>query len=186
MDRGPIDLSSVIRLVPNHQLDHYEALVIAEVQAMKLLRLGGILIPPVPVVQLVQRAGIRVEPDPLVDELGSTFVRGGVWHIRHGIADQSDLQATVAHQLKLILDRPFGEALYPHQDVMGPQLRRHHVAEYFATCLTLPREWIEQLWRQGERDPAILADLFGTTSTAMRFRLQALRLIGSDPKLLPQ
>ncbi len=175
-----IDLAEVISLVPNRQLTHGEALVVAEIQAMRILRLGDVLKPPVPVVELAKRAGIVIEYRPLIDEVGSLTSRNGRWHIRHASLDKPSIYATVAHQLKILLDHPFGDHLYPYQDVMAPRLRRHHVAEYFATSLTMPHEWIEQLWRQGEHDIKALARLFATTPSAMAFRLRALRLIGLD------
>lgn len=180
-----IDLAEVISLVPNRQLTHGEALVVAEIQAMKLLRLGDVLKPPVPVADLAKRAGVVIEYRPFVDEVGALVSRNGRWHIRHASLDKPSIYATVAHQLKILLDQPFGDHLYPHQDVMAPQLRRHHVAEYFATTLTMPHEWIEQLWRQGEHDLKALARLFATTPSAMAFRLRALRLIGHDAVPVP-
>lgn len=180
-----VDLAEIISLVPNRQLTHGEALVVAEIQAMKLLRLGEVLKPPVPVVELARRAGIVVEFRPRVDEVGTLVSCHGRWHIRHSHLDEPSIYATVAHQLKIILDRPFGDHLYPHQDVMAPGLRRHHVAEYFATSLTMPHEWIEQLWRQGKRDITALARLFVTSPSAMAFRLRALRLIGPDAEPVP-
>lgn len=179
MDDAPIDLSLVSGLLPNRQLSHEEALVVAEVQALKLLRLGGFMCPAVSTLVLAKRAGVIVEFERSVGEVGATFHRNGIWYLWHASLDSAGMHATVTHQLKIILDYPFGDDIYPHQDVMAPGIRRHHVAEYFAACLTMPQEWIEQLWREGERDVNALALRFAVTPRAMAFRLRALRLLES-------
>ncbi len=60
---------------------------------------------------------------------------------------------------------------------MAPLLRKHHVAEYFAQCVTMPGAWVQQAWRRGERDVDGPAPLYGTTPDAMLFRLKTLRLV---------
>jgi hypothetical protein len=163
-------------LVPRNGLDHAEALVVAEVQATALLKMAEVERPPVPMPALVQLLAVVTAYDPEAGVIGYHELRDGTWHIRYGDANEVGRDATVAHQLKRILDAPFGDAQYPPVEVMATMLRKHYVAEYFALCLTLPRRWVEQAWRR-EPDVRRLAELFGTTPESMLFRLKTLRLM---------
>jgi IrrE N-terminal-like domain len=181
---GPINLHQLTDLVPRRALDHQEAAMLAEIQANKLLRLGGVTEPPVPVRQLIERTGIVVEHDPAVEKLGQARPgEDGRWHLRYPDPAAPDLSATLAHLFKIILDQPFGDALYPPLEVATTGVRRHYIAEYFAVSLTIPHGWVVQYWQQGERDIRQLARLFGTSRETMRFRLRALRLITPDAVL---
>jgi predicted transcriptional regulator len=121
--------------------------------------------------------GTRDASNPTAGVVGYHELRDDRWHICYGDAMPSARDATVAHQLKLILDEPFGNRLYPPTEAMATAVRKSYVAEYFAMCLTLPGHWVEQAWHDGERDVEQLATLFGTSAEAMRFRLKTLRLV---------
>jgi hypothetical protein len=70
MDGWSIDARELTDLVPRRGLTHQEAVTLVELQAEKLLWLGGVPRPPVPVRQLVHRSGIAVEREPSVRTLG--------------------------------------------------------------------------------------------------------------------
>jgi hypothetical protein len=184
MGEETIALGDIAALAPRRGLDHAESLTIAEVQATELLRLGGIVGPPVSVVDIARRCDVWVSHDPTADELGVAFPGpGGTWHIRFPSDHPADREVTVAHQLKRILDQADEVVLYPPINIMTTAVRKHYVAEHFATCLTLPHEWIERVWRAGQQDVTQLARLLCTTPTAMMQRLQVLRLVGPDIEL---
>lgn len=164
-------------LVPRSSLESAEALTVAEVQATALVKLACIKEPPVPILDLANFLGVVTEREPAANVLGTHRMRGGVWHVGYGASTPAARDATVAHQLKLILDEPFGDRLYPPSDSMPTAVRKHHVAEYFAVCLTMPAHWVEQSWHDGERDLEGLAGRFGTSSEAMQFRIRAMRLL---------
>jgi hypothetical protein len=165
-------------LVPRTGLDHTEALIVAEVQATALLKMVGAVRPPVPVLILARHLDVASEYDPTAGELGYHTPLRDTWCIGYSDPTPSERDATVAHQLKLILDAPFDDdELYPPRWVMTPLLRKHHVAEYFAVCLTMPGAWVQQICRDGEPDVHSLALLFGATPNAMLLRLKSLRLV---------
>ncbi len=165
-------------LVPRTGLDHTEALIVAEVQATALLKMVGAVRPPVPVLILAEHLDVACEHDPTAGELGYHAVGDDTWRVGYADPSPSERDATVAHQLKLILDASFDQdELYPPRWVMTPLLRKHHVAEYFAVCLTMPGAWVQQICRDGEPDVESLALLFGATPNAMLLRLKALRLV---------
>lgn len=178
MDATAIDIQDIINLAPPWGLDHPEAVALAEQQARALRRIGAVLNPPVPVVELVRRCGIAVEYDPLVGKLGkSQLGADGRWRITYPDPEAFDLPLTVGHQLKLILDHPFGDALYPPREIITTHLRKYYCAEYFAACLILPREWLTNEWQSGNHDLAALADLFCAPTVVLETRLRAIGLL---------
>ena len=60
---------------------------------------------------------------------------------------------------------------------MSTAQRKEHVADYFATCLIIPRLWVERYWRRGLRTADEMASRFGTSPQRMRLRLEALELL---------
>ncbi len=170
-------MSALQALVPRCGLDHAEALAIAEVQATALLKMVDVERPPVPVLELAEHLDVVCEHDPAAGVIGYCELRDEVWHISYGDVSPPGRDATIAHQLKRILDSPFGNALYPPVEVMATTLRGYYAAEYFAMCLTQPQRWVEQAWRRQDQDVGRLAELFGTTPESMLFRLKTLRLV---------
>jgi hypothetical protein len=143
-----------------------------------LRRLGGVTKPPVPVLELAERAGILVDHDPKSGPLGAAhLLPSGQWRIVYPDPEAKDLAMTVGYQLKLILDYPFGDTIYPPLEIVPTHLRKHYCAEYFAACLILPREWLTDEWQAGNQDLAVLADLFRAPAGVVRTRLQALDLL---------
>jgi hypothetical protein len=171
-------------LVPDRGLEHAEALFMAEVQATRLLRLAKVVEPSVPVTEIAGRVGVTVGHDADQQCMGRAESQvDGTWHISFKDARLPHQNAIIAHELKHIVDYQHGVALYPPVDVMATEYRWHYVAEYFATCLTLPRAFVERSWYRGEQDAQQLAELFETTPEAMLSRLRTLRLIEPDSGL---
>ena len=180
MSNSTIKLHQLTDLVPRRPLNPQEAIIVAEIQANMLLLYSEVTTIPVPVADLIKRLGIVVEHDPQVDKLGRAAVASdGHWHIRHQKVDDPDLPATLAHLLKIILDQPFGAGLYPPTEVATSGVRKHYVAEYFATALTMPQQWVKQAWDY-QPDPIVIANNFGVRHETMLFRLRALGLITAE------
>jgi len=170
-------------MIPRSGLDHTESLTIAEVQATVLLKMVGVIRPPVPVPILAEYLDVGVECDPVASVVGYHTLRDGNWYAGYSDESPAARNATIAHQIKCILDDPFGDGLYPPVAVMATLLRKHHVAEYFAQCLTMPGPFVQQAWRRGERDVEQLAKLFGVPTASMLFRLKTLRLVETGHEL---
>jgi hypothetical protein len=162
-----------------HGFDHAEGLHLAAVQATALLGIAEVSGPPVPVLAAAQHLDVVTEYDPAAGVIGCHEARGDTWYIRYGDATPAGRDATVAHQLKRILDEPFGDGLYPPVEAMPTLVRQHYVAEYFTLCLTMPVPWVEAAWRCGEHEHDVerMAKLFATTPASMLFRLKALGLV---------
>ncbi|MET7395960.1 ImmA/IrrE family metallo-endopeptidase [Dactylosporangium sp. NPDC005572] len=150
-----------------------------EVQAGVLLKMVGVVRPPVPVPILAEFLDIACEHDEALGVLGHHAPDGDSWRIGYGDPTPLARNATVAHQLKLILDAEFDEGeLYLPVAVMAPRLRKHHAAEYFAQCLTMQSQMVQQAWCRGQ-EIDVLAEEFDVTPEAMLFRLKTLKLVES-------
>jgi hypothetical protein len=171
-------MTALQALVPRTALSHSEALIVAEIQATALLKMLQIEQPPAPVLKLARHLDVVTRHDPEAGTIGYCGIQDGTWYICYGDKTLASRDATVAHHLKRIIDAPFGDSLYPPIDVMATRLRQYYVAEYFATCLTLPARWVERDWRRGRQNVDSAAGSFGVTREAMLFRLKVLRMIG--------
>lgn len=175
-------LTRLRELVPNRPLGYGEALALAEIQALLLLRLTGTTRPPVPVSRLVVRAGMVVESNRREGNgpVASSRLNGAVWWIFVNDPNGStDHELSVAHEFKHIIDHKWGHWLYPPVDATSSRSRWESVAEYFASCLLMPQEWLETYIQRDGSDVANLAAIFAVAPVAMRHRLRALRHAGS-------
>jgi predicted transcriptional regulator len=186
--RNPLDLhvSVLLRaLVPYRKLSHEEALFYAEQQATVLLKLAHLHEPPVQIEQLVGELGLAAEVrnDPKQEQPGMSRLDQTAkdWVITLSPRlHAADRPFVIAHEVKHILDNGFGKALYGAVDVMSTAQRKEHVADYFAACLLVPRLWLERYWKQGVRSASELARRFGTSTSHMQQRLEALGLTEDD------
>jgi Zn-dependent peptidase ImmA (M78 family) len=183
--RNPIDLHAAVllrALVPYRKLSYEEALFYAEQQASVFLKLTHLHEPPVRIEQLVSELGLAagIRDDSQQEQPGmSRFDEAAKdWVIalspRVSAANRSFV---IAHEVKHILDNGFGKVLYGPVDVMSTAQRKEHVADYFAACLLMPRLWLERYWKRGVRSTSELAGKFGTSTSCMQQRLEALGLL---------
>src|SRR2546430_17148800 len=98
--------------------------------------------PPVRVEDLARHLDIVTKHDPEAGVIGYHGMQeDGTWDVGYGDETATSRDATVAHQLKRIIDAPFGDSLYPPCDVMAAMRLKHYVPEYFAARLPLPPRW---------------------------------------------
>jgi hypothetical protein len=168
-------------VMPQRVLDVIEARALAEAQATMLLGLLGIDQAPVDVGQIALLPRVRVD---LLSELpetsssGSSRWRGGWWVIQ--ISRKIPLQRRrfcLAHEFKHILDAGSAERVYATLGGGNPdehEIRLEEIADYFAACLLMPRQFIVQAIKQGAGDVYALALLFTVSPIAMKRRLHDL------------
>ncbi len=169
-------------LVPYRRLSYEEGLFYAEQQASIFVKLVYVLEPPVAIERLVSEVGLAVaiKDDPLQPVPGQSTLdqANGDWTITLNMNPGSaDRGFVVAHEIKHILDHGFGATLYRPVDVMTAHQRKEHVADYFATCLLMPRLWVERCWRRSAHSVEELAHRFGVSPARMWLRLEALALL---------
>jgi len=170
-------------IVPQRPLTHIEALLIAEQQATRFLKLAAITQPPVPEQIITSLPRLQVAHLPLGVPGASQWSRGH-WTVLINKLNTSGRQRfSLAHEFKHILDNPFVHFLYPQKDGVDRREWIEAVCDRFAVDLLMPRTWIKRAWaQQGIQRPTELARLFDVSLQAMRFRLEQMDLLAPTPR----
>ncbi|WP_410641209.1 ImmA/IrrE family metallo-endopeptidase [Amycolatopsis sp. lyj-346] len=156
-----------------------EARRIAEQQALKLLELLDIKEPSVDIEMIAELPDIEVNVLPKLPISGISIWENNKWHI--GINANESLwraRATLAHELKHILDDPFHETIYPDWprnsfELYAPAER---ICDYFAGCVLVPAPWLKEAWSKGIHDIARLASLFAVSESLIEVRIKQTRV----------
>jgi Zn-dependent peptidase ImmA (M78 family) len=161
-------------------LTEAEARVIAERQATKLLELLSITRPSVEIERVMELPGITIEVLADLPWSGYSDWRDDHWHIQINANDSLwRCRASLAHELKHILDDPYREELYPdwpHGSTTAPPKQAENISEYFAGCVLAPTDWLKKAWNHGMHDAAKLASLFDVSEALIRVRLSQIGL----------
>lgn len=175
-------VSKLRDLVPLKPLTPAQALVVTEHQATTLLKLSGVKTPPVPDSIICDLPRIQVERVALGPVSGATEWSHGRWLILvNGSEPPGRQRFSLAHEFKHVLDNPFINVLYPGEGRRHDERRAEQLCDHFAACLLMPRKWLVALWKDGVRDPRLLARRFQVSPTAMNVRLRAIGLNGPRP-----
>ena len=166
-------------VMPQRALTYMEGLQVAEVQATKLVLLGGVkragAVPSTVISELPQIEIRRLSPFPLS---GLTQVRGRRSVIALNASEPRVRQRfTLAHEFKHILDDQVADLLYPPVFDLTTKERAEAACDAFAAALLMPEAWVRRRWDEGMRDAARLARAFDVSRAAMHRRLLALGLI---------
>ena len=81
------------------------------------------------------------------------------------------------HEFKHVLDHPFISYLYPSTFTTDADRQAELAADYFAACLLMPKRLVKRLWGEGVQRTTDLANAFGVSEVAMRYRLEQLGLV---------
>ncbi len=121
---------------------------------------------------------VSVERVGRIPVSGSVCWSKGLWVISLNRSEPAVRQRfSLAHELKHVLDAPFGELLYPPWRGLSAEDRAEQVANHFAACLLMPKAWVRGAYfNQGLTDLPRLAGRFAVSQTAMRIRLESLGL----------
>ncbi len=153
-----------------------EARIIAERQAAHLLRLLRIKKPSVEIERVLTSAPIQIEAVPNLDNSAYSGWKDDHWHVLMN-ADESiwRSRASLAHEVKHILDDPFREILYPNwpRDSLLPAPdEAEQICDYFAGCVLVPERLLLAAWRSGTCDVPALAQLFEVSPSLITVRLR--------------
>lgn len=163
-------------LTPHRALSLGESMRVAELQANRLLAGSGITQPAVPETIVADLPRVAVERVGRVPVSGSVRWSRGLWMIAINRHEPEVRQRfSLAHELKHVLDAPFGDVLYPEWRGMSEHDRAEHIANHFAACLLMPKAWVRRaFFTQGITDLRRLAYRFDVSQAAMRIRLESL------------
>lgn len=166
-------------LTPHRPLTVVEGLRIAELQANRLLSAQGITEPPVPESVIATLPRVQVERAGWMEDSGCVGWSKGRWVIALN-RDESPVRQrfSLMHEAKHLLDAPFGDVLYPAWGGMSTKDRSEQVADHFAACLLMPKQWVRSaFFNEGVSEPRRLAARFDVSQPAMRVRLSSLGML---------
>jgi Zn-dependent peptidase ImmA (M78 family) len=157
-------------------LTEHEARIVAERQAALLLELLDITKPSVEIELIAELPNIEVE---VIADLGLSGASDWIndhWLIQVNASESLwRCRATLAHEIKHVLDDPFREELYPHwphRSAAVPPRQAEAISDYFAGCVLVPSAWLRDAWQQGRRNAADLARLFDVSEGMLKVRLR--------------
>lgn len=198
MSESPRDILERLRrimpvrtlVIMKRPLHWREAKVVAERQAAMLLKLLGVTKPSVEIELVLEHAPIEVISEPSLDVSASSDWAGDHWQITMNASESLwRARASLAHEVKHILDDPYREVLYPNWDRFDPSTRpddAEQICDYFAGCVLVPAKWLRRAWSSGLRDIADLSSLFDVSEALMKVRLRQVGLVLREGRrLLP-
>lgn len=172
------------QLLPKRPLSFIEAHEVAEQQANVLLGLLDVEEPPVPQEVISSLPEVSVEVRERWPTSAMTVRTPSDWHIVIKAEEPHKRQRfSLAHEFKHVLDDPVINDIHADLPEEEQKQRAERVCDYFAACLLMPREWIEQDWSSGLQGIEELARRYHVSKEAMTTRLSELGLIPMSPAL---
>ena len=175
----PSVVADLRAVCPHRPLTFSEGLRVAELQANRLLEASEIREPAVPDSVVADLPRVSVERVGRIPVSGSVRWSKGLWVITLNRVEPTVRQRfSLAHELKHVLDAPFGEVLYPDWRGLTEHDRAEQVANHFAACLLMPKAWVRRAYfNHGLTSLPRLAAQFEVSQAAMRYRLESLGLV---------
>ena len=180
-------LASLRAMIPIRPAESSEALVIAELQANRLLTFTGITDGPVPSGVVTELPRIRLVFRDLPASGLSYWDRYlRCWIICLNVSEPRTRQRfTLLHEYKHIIDHGHTDQLYIGSATVSAEQQAEHAADYFAGCALMPKRLIKRAWGQGIQQPAALAARFDVSVRAMDVRLMQLGLSSPRARCTP-
>jgi len=152
---------------------------LVEQLAQKQLRKGGVRNPPVPTEVILladEQYPIEIRQVPLTVYHGAIWRPKGQWIIQLKADDTPEVKRfTLFHEAFHILAHCRSTPVFRKRGATKG-LFNELLADYFAVCLLMPREWVKAKWAE-VRDLDRMAEIFCTPKPAIWFRLRELNLI---------
>lgn len=173
-------------LMPRRPLGFWEARMVAELQANRLLALAGHRAGQVSDALIAELPRINIQYRHDMMGSGLTTWERGAWRIAINADEPRARQRfTLAHELKHVIDASHEDRIYRHLPI-GPARQRHieAICDHFAACLLMPRSQVKRLWGQGIQDLGGLSCYFDVSQQAVLIRLQVLGLVEPLPRCI--
>ncbi|HEX6700901.1 MAG TPA: ImmA/IrrE family metallo-endopeptidase [Gaiellaceae bacterium] len=171
-------LAMLRALVPRRSVSPWETLLIAELQANRLLEYFEITTAPVPEEVVSELPRIRIVREHGLPMSGCAHWDGRFWVITVN-ADEHPLRQrfSVMHEFKHVLDHTTSELLYHDRNFQSAHEQAERTADYFAACLLMPKRIVKSLWFHGPQRTTPLAERLQVSPIAARYRLDQLGLV---------
>lgn len=166
-------------LMPMRPLTQFEAYRVAELQANRMLEAANIDEPGTPDELIMGLPFLTVNLRSDLPVSGLTRWVKPRWQIYVNKNEPAVRRRySLMHEFKHLLDHGISDYLYPKNQWNNAEVRAEKVCDYFAASLLMPKRIIKRRFFQGLDDPNELAAEFGVSPTAMRYRLDGLKLTG--------
>jgi len=152
---------------------------LVEKLAQSVVKKGGIHCPPVPsaiVFWADEQYPIEIRLIPL------TVHHGAIWHLKecwiiqlNGNDTPARRRFTLFHEVFHILAHRRGTPVFKKRDCETGSFNEL-LADYFAVCILMPREWIKEKWAE-VNNLRSMAEIFGVEEPLMWIRLRGMALI---------
>jgi predicted transcriptional regulator len=173
-------LGELRAMCPARRLAPWEARLVAERQAARLLRLQGVVSPPVPeqLIEYLPRINVRWVGAQRLSGAARWDRRRSRWDLLvNRNATWGRQRFTLCHELKHVIDHPLAETIYGPRHDHDAQRRAERAANYFATCLLMPKAWLKRAYYDdGLRDRRLLRRRFQVSAQALELRIAELGL----------
>jgi hypothetical protein len=145
----------------------------------KYLRMAGVVSAPVPtelVTMFGKKEAIEIREVPL------KVCSGATWHTEDGWVIHLNAHETAAEKRYTLFHEVFHIVSHSMASRLPWQRRRKKgifcelLADYFSSCVLMPRQWIVEKWA-GVKDSDGMAEIFDVPVRAMWVRLRTLKLI---------
>lgn len=167
--KAPSVLQCLRHLTPQRVIGLPEALIVAEHQAVTLLRLQDMTSPAVPTEVITELPRMTVRSVGDIPVSGSAYWDGRRWILTVNAEEPRVRQRfSLFHEFKHVIDHPTRQLL--------PAGQHEVVADFFAASVLMPRMWVKRAWFGGMQDLAELARHFEVSERAMSLRLSYLGL----------
>lgn len=171
-------LTELRALTPKRALSQSDAYQVAEQQAYRLLALSEVITGPVPEFIIADLPRFHVERKAGMSVSGVSDWRVNRWVILLNADEPLTRQRfSLAHEFKHILDHPYVDYLYPFSTSEDRHEATERIADHFAANLLMPRMWIKRAWYGGTQDAMQMANQFGVSQAAMKYRLSSMGII---------
>jgi Zn-dependent peptidase ImmA (M78 family) len=172
-------LGEVRALAPQRALPPWEARILAERQAARLLTVQGVRHLPVPEQMIEYLPRIEVVYRRARSLSGSATWTDGRWVICVNANDTWGRQRfSMAHELKHVIDAPDDQLLYRDRRGLPARVQRERAADCFAASLLMPKMLLKRaVFEDGLRTELSLARHCQVSVAAMRWRLDELGLL---------
>ncbi len=152
---------------------------LVEMLTLKYLKMRGIHSPPVPT-ELISVADeqrpIETRLLPLKVYHGATWFLEDKWIIQLKASDAPAAKRfTLFHEAFHILVHCRATPMFRARG-MKEGFFNELLAEHFANCILLPKEWVKEKWAE-VKDLDKMTEIFGVSKLAIRIRLKSLGLI---------
>jgi Zn-dependent peptidase ImmA (M78 family) len=182
---NPSVLASLRSLIPPRPLYFHEALMVAELQAARLLELTESTGWPIASAVVTELPRIRIERRDLPTS-GMSYWDGHDWVIALNAAEPVTRQRfTLLHEYKHIVDHGATDRLYTGTTRHSPAAQAEQAADYFAGCVLMPKRLIKRAWGMGLQRPSVLAHRFHVSERAIDVRLAQVGLVEPRGRCTP-